>query len=151
MFDTFQGLPVHALIVHATVVLVPLMCLLTVLVALRPRLREKYAWWTFTGDVLAVALVYATMQSGERFEERLGTSPAIERHEHLGRQLIWFVIALALTALVVALTTKRGNVLAVGTAIPSPTTLGRGRSAPFSVAFGTLSPYLTRFSARAVR
>jgi hypothetical protein len=113
MFDTVKGLPVHALVVHATVVLVPLMCLLTVLVALRPRLREKYAWWTFTGDVLGIALVYVTMQSGERFEERLGTNPAIERHEHLGRQLIWFVIALAVTALIVALTTKQGNALSL--------------------------------------
>ena len=114
MFDTFSGLPVHALIVHATVVLVPLMCLLTVLVALRPRLREKYAWWTFTGDVLVIALVYVTMQSGEKFEERLGTNPAIERHEHLGGQLIWFVIALAVTALIVALTTERGSALSMG-------------------------------------
>ncbi len=36
MFDTFQGLPLHALVVHATVVLVPLMSLITVFVALRP-------------------------------------------------------------------------------------------------------------------
>lgn len=114
MFDTFKGLPVHALVVHATVVLVPLMCLLTVLVALRPRLREKYAWWTFTGDVLGIALVYVTMQSGQRLKDRLGNSPPILRHQHLGRQLIWFVIALAVTALIVALTTKRGNALSMG-------------------------------------
>ncbi len=57
MFDTFQGLPVHALIVHATVVLLPLMCLVTVLVAVRPRLRAKYAWWTFAADVALIALL----------------------------------------------------------------------------------------------
>jgi hypothetical protein len=114
MFDTFKGLPVHALVVHATVVLVPLMCLLTVLVALRPRLREKYAWWTFTGDVLGIALVYVTMQSGQQLKNRLGDSPPILRHQHLGRQLIWFVIALAVTALIVALTTKRSNTLSMG-------------------------------------
>jgi hypothetical protein len=108
MFDTFQGLPLHALVVHATVVLVPLMSLLTVLVAVRPRLREKYAWWTFVGDLAAVALVWVTERSGEDFKARLGATPLILRHEHLGRQLIWFVIALAVTALIVALTTGKG-------------------------------------------
>jgi hypothetical protein len=114
MFDTFQGLPLHALVVHATVVLVPLMCLLTVLVAVRPRLREKYAWWTFAGDVVVVALVYVTMESGEDLKDRLGASPAIDRHEDLGKQLIWFVLALAVTALIVALTTGKGAVAAGG-------------------------------------
>ena len=34
------------------------MCLVTVLVAVRPRLRAKYAWWTFAGDLAAIALCY---------------------------------------------------------------------------------------------
>jgi glucose/arabinose dehydrogenase/PKD repeat protein len=44
-----------------------------------------------------------------------------------------------------------GAVIAVGTVMPSPTTLGRSRTATFTIAFGTLSPALTRFAARAVR
>jgi hypothetical protein len=111
MFDTFQGLPLHALVVHATVVLVPLMCLLTVLVALRPLLRVKYAWWTFAADVLVVGLVYVTMRSGEDFKTLLGAgnNPLVLRHERLGKQLIWFVLAMAVTALLVALFKDRGG------------------------------------------
>jgi hypothetical protein len=45
VFDTITGLPVHALVVHATVVLVPLLAIVTVVVALRDRLRERYAVW----------------------------------------------------------------------------------------------------------
>jgi hypothetical protein len=114
MFDTFQGLPLHALVVHATVVLVPLMSLLTVLVAVRPRLREKYVWWTFVGDLAVVALVWVTERSGEDLKDRLGASPPILKHEHLGQQLIWFVIALAVTALIVALTTGKGTAASNG-------------------------------------
>jgi bacteriorhodopsin len=117
MFDTFQGLPVHALIVHATVVLLPLMCLVTVLVAVRPRLRARYAWWTFAADVALVALCYATTQSGSRLEDRLGPNPAIEKHADLGRQLIWFVLALAVAALVVALVKDRGGSFAAGASV----------------------------------
>jgi hypothetical protein len=117
MFDTFQGLPVHALIVHATVVLLPLMCLVTVLVAVRPRLRAKYAWWTFAADVALIALCYATTQSGSRLEDRLGASPAIQKHADLGHQLIWFVLALAVTALVVALVKDRGGSFAAGASV----------------------------------
>lgn len=111
MFDTFQGLPLHALVVHATVVLVPLMCLLTVLVAVRPVLRVKYAWWTFAADALIVGLVYVTMESGEDFKTLLGAgnNPLVNRHEHLGKQLIWFVLAMAATALLVALFKDRGG------------------------------------------
>jgi hypothetical protein len=117
MFDTFQGLPLHALIVHATVVLLPLMCLLTVLVAVRPRLREKYAWWTFAGDVAAVVLTFVTIKSGEDFSSHLRANPLILRHEQLGKQLIVFVIPLAITALIVALTTGKGTIAHVGTAM----------------------------------
>jgi cell division protein FtsW (lipid II flippase) len=114
VFDTFQGLPIHALIVHATVVLIPLMALVTVFVAARPRLRKSYAWWVVAVDAVLVVLTWVTIQSGERLEERLGDNPGIERHADLGRQLLWFVVALAVAALVVALTTDRSRVPAIG-------------------------------------
>jgi hypothetical protein len=117
MFNTFQGLPLHALVVHATVVLVPLMCLLTVLVAVRPVLRVKYAWWTFAANLLIVALVYVTMRSGQDFKTLLGvgnSNPLVNRHEQLGKQLIWFVLGLAVTALLVALFKDRGGSTSTG-------------------------------------
>jgi hypothetical protein len=111
MFSTIQGLPLHALVVHATVVLVPLMAVLTVLVAVRPVLRVKYAWWTFAGDLAVVALVFVTMQSGLAFKKLIGGNgnPLIQRHEQLGKQLIWFAITLAVTALLVAVFKDRGG------------------------------------------
>ena len=58
MLDTVLGLPVHAIAVHAAVVLVPLMAVLTVLVAVLRRWRVRAAWPVVAGNVLVlVALV----------------------------------------------------------------------------------------------
>ena len=42
MFDTIDGLPVHALVVHAVVVLLPLALLGTIAIAVRPAWRARF-------------------------------------------------------------------------------------------------------------
>jgi FtsH-binding integral membrane protein len=106
VFDTISGLPVHALVVHATVVLLPLMALVTVLVALRDRLRTRYAGWVAVVDAGLIGLVFVTRQSGEKLQQRLGGDIAIE-HGRLGRQLIWFAIGLFVASLLVLATRNR--------------------------------------------
>lgn len=106
MFDTFTGLPVHALVVHATVVLLPLMSLVTVLVAVRDRLRTRYAGWVAGVDAVLIGLVFVTKQSGEKLQERLGGNVAIE-HGRLGGQLIWFALGLFVASLLVVATRNR--------------------------------------------
>ena len=39
MFDTFAGLPLHPLVIHAVVVGIPLMAIITIVVAVRKNLR----------------------------------------------------------------------------------------------------------------
>jgi hypothetical protein len=106
MFDTLNGLPVHALVVHATVVLVPLMSIVTVIVAFRDRLREKYAGWVALVDLVLIGLVFVTKLSGERLQKRLGGNIAIE-HGRLGSSLIWFAIGLFVAALLVVATRQK--------------------------------------------
>src|SRR6185369_5094837 len=101
MFDTINGLPVHALVVHATVVLVPLMALVTVLVAFRDRLRTTYAWWVAAADAVLVPLVLVTKLSGQKLQARLGGQVAIE-HGRLGSSLIWFTLGLLAAAVLMA-------------------------------------------------
>ena len=50
MFDTIAGLPVHALVVHGVVVLLPLMSLVTVVWAFVPSApaRVGMPWWRGT-------------------------------------------------------------------------------------------------------
>ena len=100
MLDTVQGLPVHPLIVHATVVVVPTAALAVALYAVWPRFR---AWARFGPLALAAAAVVLTplsTSSGESLEHRVGGSAAIEQHSHLADLLIWWVAPLAVLAAV---------------------------------------------------
>jgi uncharacterized membrane protein len=100
MFDTFNGLPVHPLVVHGVVVLLPLAILGTIAIALRPRWRTRYGFLVVAAAVVATILIPVSTSSGESLEERVG-DPG--EHAELGEQLLWFAIALliAATALVV--------------------------------------------------
>jgi len=100
VLDTVLGLPVHPLIVHATVVIVPTAELAVALYAVWPRFR---AWARFGPLALAAAAVVLTplsTSSGESLEHRVGGSAAIEQHSHLADLLIWWVAPLAVLAAV---------------------------------------------------
>lgn len=116
MLDTFRGMPVHALVLHATVVLVPLMALVTVLVAVVPRWRSPGAWPAVAANVLTTALVWVTQQSGEALQRRLPASAQIDRHAQLAGTMIWFMLGLLAASVLVALVRRRrgGLVTAVG-------------------------------------
>ena len=59
MFDTVLGLPVHVLVVHAVVVGLPLMAVVTAVVAFMPTLRLRLAWPVAVADAGVVAAVLA--------------------------------------------------------------------------------------------
>lgn len=96
MLDTVNGLPVHPLVVHAVVVLIPLAVLGTVLVALSPRLRARYAGINALVAIVGTALCPVATSSGEALEHRVG-DPGV--HAELGDQLLWFSIPMTLFAI----------------------------------------------------
>lgn len=103
MFDTFQDLPVHSLVVHATVVILPLAAIMIALAAVYPRFRAWIGPGAAIAGVVAVVLVPITTMSGEKLEDRLaipetckGVYEAIEHHEDLATWLIWLVLLMAL-------------------------------------------------------
>jgi uncharacterized membrane protein len=93
MFDLVNGLPVHPLVVHAVVVLLPLAVLGTIAIAAKPTWRASYGWLVVGIAAVATVLVPVATSSGEALEERVG-DPG--EHAELGDQLIWFAIALLL-------------------------------------------------------
>ncbi|WP_418060934.1 DUF2231 domain-containing protein [Pimelobacter simplex] len=99
MFDLINGLPVHPLVVHAVVVLLPLAALGTLAIAVRPAWRGRYGHLVVTAALVATALLPVATSSGEALERHVG-DPG--QHAALGEQLIWF--ALPLLALATALT-----------------------------------------------
>ena len=94
MFSTIFGLPIHPLIVHATVVIVPTAALTVALTALWPRFRRWFGWGTVAMTAVAVVLVPLSSQSGEALEHSLGHSALIERHAELADGLLPWVLVL---------------------------------------------------------
>ncbi len=96
MFDLINGLPVHALVVHAVVVLLPLACLGTVAIALRASWRSRYGVLVVVCAAVATALLPVATSSGEALEHRVG-NPG--EHAEMGDQLIWFAVPLLVLSL----------------------------------------------------
>ncbi|GAB2983451.1 hypothetical protein LWP59_17485 [Amycolatopsis acidiphila] len=97
-----SGLPLHVLVVHAVVVLVPLSVLAALTVTVWPAARRRYGWVAVGVTAAATACIPIATSSGEDLRDRLVPTALIRQHAHLGDQLLIFVAALlvVLTALV---------------------------------------------------
>jgi hypothetical protein len=101
VFGSFDGLPIHALVVHAAVILVPLAALIGLLF-LRPAWRMVLRWPLVVAAALATLLAYVARQSGEVLKESLGdqlednkTGQIVQRHQDLAGYLwIWLLVFL---------------------------------------------------------
>lgn len=106
MFDTFNGLPIHPLVVHGVVVLLPLAILGTLLIAVRPRWRTPYGFLVVAAALAATAMIPVATSSGESLEERVG-DPG--EHAELGDQLLFFALALLVTSALLVFLQWRGE------------------------------------------
>ncbi len=104
MFDLFNGLPVHPLVVHAVVVLLPLAVIGTIAIAVRPTWRLRYGYLVVACAAVATVLIPVATSSGEALEERVG-EPG--NHAELGDQLIWFAIPTLVLALALVWLARR--------------------------------------------
>jgi hypothetical protein len=100
VLDTIFGLPMHPLIVHATVVIVPIATLLVGLAAVYPRFRAWVGPVPALTALLSCVLVPLSTGSGEELQHRVGETSLVEKHQELADTLIWFVIPLAAVAVV---------------------------------------------------
>ncbi|MCL8024883.1 DUF2231 domain-containing protein [Nocardioides bruguierae] len=114
MLDLVNGLPVHPLVVHAVVVLLPLAVLGAVAVAVRPAWAHRVGWLVVAVAAVATVLVPVATSSGEALEHRVG-DPG--EHAELGDQLIWFALPLLVLTIAVVLLGRRR---ATGVATPGP-------------------------------
>ena len=103
MFDTVLGLPVHALVVHGVVVLLPLMTVVTTVWAFLPRVGRVVGWGVVAANAGVAVLTLVGKESGEALQERLGGTVAAE-HAEIADVLPFFAFALLFaSALVQAL------------------------------------------------
>ena len=73
MFDYIFGLPMHALVIHAVVVLVPLSALSAIAYVLRPAWRRVLRWPTAVGAVVSGVSAFVAAESGEALQRRVTT------------------------------------------------------------------------------
>lgn len=106
MFDLINGLPVHPLVVHAVVVLLPLGILGTLAIALRPAWRKAHGWLVLGITAAATVLIPVATSSGEDLEKRVG-DPG--EHAELGDQLIFFALPLLVLVAALVYLDRRGS------------------------------------------
>ena len=107
------GLPLHPLVVHATVVLVPLAAVTVLIAAVQPRFRRWAGWLPLLITGAALVLTPLATSTGENLEHSLESqgsqSSLVERHAELGGILIWWVVPLFVVALATYVLGRRGR------------------------------------------
>jgi hypothetical protein len=97
LLDTFNGLPVHPLVVHAVVVLLPLVAVLAVLMVINSRFSRRFGPIVVALGFIAVGAALLAKESGQQLLQRVAASP---NHIELGDRLpvlagIYFLILLS--------------------------------------------------------
>jgi hypothetical protein len=111
MFDTISGLPVHALVVHAVVVLLPLMALVTIAFTVRPKWRPGLPW-AILGNLIVTGAAYAAAESGGKLQVRLSVQAGQEiakDHGDLGSVLPNFAVAVLIASVLAYLLVGRSG------------------------------------------
>ena len=101
--STFNGLPAHPLLVHFIVVLAPLTAILAILCAVWPAARQRLVWLVLALAGTTAVLTPITTGAGEWLEHKVGGSAALETHEHLGKTMIYFALALLVAAVLLVI------------------------------------------------
>jgi uncharacterized membrane protein len=103
------GLPLHPLVVHATVVLVPLAVLGALAIVVFPRARRRYGSLVVVTAVVATVCTVLAEQSGEALEHTLPRNPAIEAHAAAGDYLKLWMAPLMIAVAIFVLMHRRAD------------------------------------------
>lgn len=121
MFDTIAGLPVHVLVVHFAVVLLPVAAIASVLVAARRSWLLRLGWWVVGLDAVAVLAAFVSKESGEKLLARIdrltdGQRAAdVQTHVDRGADMLWYGLGLLAITLVLLLVTRQRAASSFGT------------------------------------
>lgn len=98
-----MGLPAHALLVHAIVVLAPLTAVLEILCAFWAAARRRLVWLVLALAVATAALTPLTTEAGEWLLDREGQPrPILLEHAERGDWMPYFAAALLVVAVALA-------------------------------------------------
>jgi hypothetical protein len=102
--NNISGLPSHPLFIHAAIVLIPLLAVITVVLVVRSSWRAKWGIPVTIANLLSLGyLSVLVMESGEHLAQKLKMGKAIQEHEELAEmtRLMLAVMFLGLLSLVI--------------------------------------------------
>lgn len=85
LFDTIGGLPLHPLVVHAVVMLLPISAVALIIIFFVPRWRKQYGWLTLIAMAAGAGAAVVAKESGEALAARVGLP---EQHQQLANILV---------------------------------------------------------------
>jgi hypothetical protein len=99
MFERFGDLPLHVLVIHLTVVLLPVAALTLIAFAVVPRWRRLLRWPALILGVGALVCAFVAKESGRAFLNAVPTlAKAVALHEKRGNLLFWYCLIFAIVA-----------------------------------------------------
>jgi hypothetical protein len=105
------GIPLHPLVVHAAVVLVPLVSIGTLIIAFWPKARVRFGWLLAIFSLGGIGATLLARQSGEELFESMQASgeeasSTLSSHMTWGNQAFWPAIVMAVGLFAMMLTTR---------------------------------------------
>ena len=105
-FDTISGLPVHPLVVHGAVVLLPVAALAVIALVLVRRWRGTFGWLTLLGLTAGAGAAVAAEKSGEALAARVGMP---REHAEWGERLPLVAVVLLVVTVAWFLMARRAD------------------------------------------
>jgi hypothetical protein len=123
VFGSFDGLPIHALVIHGAVIITPIAGLVGI-AFLRPAWRMWLRWPLVAVVAVATVTVFVARRSGLVLKEALGdqltgkgnvTGEAVAHHQQLADRLwIWLLLFLVVSVIAALLLPRLNNPMAGG-------------------------------------
>jgi hypothetical protein len=115
MFERFGDLPLHVLVIHLTVLVLPVAALTAIVYALVPKWRWLLRWPTLLLGLGSLVCAFVAKKSGEAFVAAIPQlEPLVKTHRERGNLLFWFVVVFAVVAVAAFLLLTGPSALASG-------------------------------------
>ena len=89
MPETLGGIPLHPLVVHAVVVLLPLAALGAIAIALVPKWRTRFGILVVVAAAVVLTFVPIATSTGEELQEMVPASSQLDDHVEFGGGVIF--------------------------------------------------------------
>jgi hypothetical protein len=115
MFERFGNLPLHVLVIHAAVVVLPVGALTGIAFALVPKWRWLLRWPVLLLGVGSAMLAFVAMESGNAFVAAIPQlDQLVKVHRARGTLLFWFSLAFMVLTILAFLWLAGPSALASG-------------------------------------